>query len=74
MRILVVPSNEDMVSHLRHPDKTIGRFIDMVTPVEWPHDQFTTRRLEQGDVVKVGDVPPSHGPQRLGPPRFPRRR
>jgi hypothetical protein len=75
MKILVVPKNEDMVRVLRHPDKSVSPFVDVDTPREWPSDQFTTRRIEQGDVIKIGDVPIEKTTlRRLGPPRFPAKR
>jgi len=55
--ILVLPANPDMLMYLRHPNKGVRRFVNMTTPVEWPLDQFTIRRLRDGDITKVGDAP-----------------
>lgn len=72
MTILVLPANTDMMKHLRHPDREVRRFVDMDTPVEWPNDQFTIRRLQGGDIMKTGDVP-AQGPVRTHQSRFKRK-
>jgi hypothetical protein len=53
MAVLILPANEDMVRYLTHPDKGARKFVDMVTPIEWPLDQFTIRRLRDGDIVRA---------------------
>jgi hypothetical protein len=46
-----------MLKVLKHPGAQM-QFVDLNTPVEWPLDQFTTRRLAQGDIKRVGgDIP-----------------
>jgi hypothetical protein len=71
MTILVLPKNEEMMMHLRHPVKEVRAFVDMKTAIEWPFDQFTIRRLADGDVRKVGDVPNiNQMKKRSGPTRF----
>jgi hypothetical protein len=51
--IKVLPANEDMLKHLKHP--TGIKFTAMDMPVEWPDDQFTFRRIRDGDVKVVED-------------------
>lgn len=51
MAVLILPTSEKMVRHLRHPDKDARTFVDIKTPIEWPLDQFTIRRLRDGDIV-----------------------
>lgn len=73
MMILVLPKNEDMVKYLQHPNKEVRSFVDLQTAIEWPLDQFTIRRLSDGDVKKVGEVPSMSIQKRSGPTRFKRR-
>jgi hypothetical protein len=44
----VYAANADMVRLLKHP--IAGGFLDIDTPVEWPDDSFTFRRVRDGDV------------------------
>jgi hypothetical protein len=53
--IKVLPSNQDMMKHLKHP--TGVRFTSMNTPVEWPSDQFTMRRLLEGSIKEAESSP-----------------
>lgn len=48
--VRVFPANEDMLKHLRHPGRNVG-FLAMDQSVEWPLDQFTKRRIRDGDVT-----------------------
>jgi hypothetical protein len=42
--------NEEMQKILVHP--VAGGFgPDLATPADWPDDQFTTRRLKDGDIL-----------------------
>ena len=75
MMILVLPKNEDMVKVLRHPNSDVRTFVDMQTAIEWPLDQFTIRRLSEGDITKVGEVSQSNLPKKQPAPlRFKRPR
>jgi hypothetical protein len=50
----VYAKNEEMAKLLKHPINKQG-FRDVNTPAEWPADQFTTRRIEDGDVLTEED-------------------
>lgn len=50
--VKVLPANEDMLRLLRHPVKKVG-FTNMTSPVTWPDDAFTKRRIRDGDVTVV---------------------
>jgi hypothetical protein len=67
MMILVLPKDESMVKVLRHPNKDVRTFVDVRTAIEWPLDQFTIRRLSDGDIKKVGEVPHSNLPRKQPP-------
>jgi hypothetical protein len=43
-----------MAKLLKHPINKQG-FRDVNTPAEWPADQFTTRRIADGDVLTEED-------------------
>lgn len=47
--IKVWATSEEAVAMLSHP-ACPTRFVDINTPVEWPNDQFTFRRLTDGDI------------------------
>lgn len=49
--IRVLPSNMDMMKHLKHPSGV--KFTSMDIPVSWPADQFTFRRLAEGSIKQV---------------------
>lgn len=66
--ILVLPKNEAMLNLLRHPGAEVRPFVDMTTPIEWPLDQFTIRRLADGDIEKVGEVSPQQFVKRRSTP------
>lgn len=68
MMILVLPRDEEMVRCLYHPNKDVRKFVDMETQIEWPLDQFTIRRISNGDIRQVGVVPQSSLPQKRNPP------
>jgi hypothetical protein len=51
-RIRVEPANADLRLHLRHP--TAGGFRGR-GGADWPHDQFTMRRLKEGSIRKSAD-------------------
>lgn len=46
----VWPKNEDVRRMIKHPSG-VAFAEDISTPAEWPDDQFTTRRLRDGDVL-----------------------
>jgi hypothetical protein len=48
--IKVLPSSKEML-RLKHPAGM--KFVDLTTPVEWPADQYTYRRLREGAVKEV---------------------
>ena len=54
--IRVLPANETMMKVIKHPGARA--FVNMTTPIEWPLDQFTIRRLQEGAIVHVGARPP----------------
>jgi hypothetical protein len=73
MMLLVLPGNEEMCEHLRHPDPQVRKFVNMHTEIEWPADAFTFRRIQAGDITQVGEVPAP--PLKVkGPSRYPRKR
>jgi hypothetical protein len=63
----VLPVSEEMLKHLKHPSGM--KFTTMDTPVEWPNDQFTMRRVIEGVIKVVGETPD----QPVGPPPLPQR-
>jgi len=71
--LMVIPATEDMAKHLRHPDPGIRAFMDLKTPVAWPNDAFTMRRLADGDIKQVGAIPDQTRKQ-SGPPLYNRMR
>ena len=73
MMVLVIPSSPDMCKHLRHPDNGIRAFSDLTTPVEWPFDAFTMRRLADGDIKQIGTAPIKPKPV-SNKPRYPVKR
>jgi hypothetical protein len=52
----------ELAAIIKHP--TGAGFRDIEEPVTWPYDQFTLRRLEDGDVL---DHPPTRKEQRQAP-------
>lgn len=48
-RIRVLPANKDMLKLLRHPAKPQA-FVEGHS-MEWPLDQFTRRRIRDGDIT-----------------------
>lgn len=44
----VWPKNDEMRKLLRHPS---GVGFRSEGPAEWPHDTFTARRLDDGDIT-----------------------
>jgi len=51
-QVRVAPANENVRKHIQHPSVPIP-FGDLDS-LEWPNDQFTKRRLRDGDVTLVG--------------------
>ena len=49
----VLAANDEMVKALTHPITRVG-FVDTATAVTWPDDQFTARRIIDGDVLIEG--------------------
>jgi hypothetical protein len=64
MMLRILPANADMLKHLRHPNAR--PFLDLKTPVEWPMDQFTIRRLAEGAIVQA---PKAATPEASAPAR-----
>lgn len=54
-RIRVWPSSEDVRKYIKHPLGNIAFRATIMDSVEWPFDQFTKRRLQDGTVL---DHPP----------------
>ncbi|HEY7420184.1 MAG TPA: hypothetical protein VH593_33715, partial [Ktedonobacteraceae bacterium] len=48
--------NEAVLKFLKHPVNKVG-FRDMNTPVVWPDDSFTARRIRDGDVSADAPAP-----------------
>lgn len=48
--VRVLPANENMLKYLKHGVTKVG-FSNMTTPVTWPYDAFTIRRIRDGDVT-----------------------
>jgi hypothetical protein len=46
--VRVVPTNENLRKYLKHP--TRGGFLAEGS-AEWPNDQFTRRRIKEGDIT-----------------------
>lgn len=55
--VKVWPKDDVMRKHLRHPADRAGFRAE--GPADWPYDQFTTRRIEDGDVVLSDPNPPA---------------
>ena len=51
----VKAANESMAKYLKHPATKIGFAGDLNMTVNWPDDQFTNRRIRDGDVLVVDD-------------------
>lgn len=51
-QVRVAPANENVRKHIQHPSVPIP-FGDLDS-LEWPNDQFTKRRIRDGDVKVVG--------------------
>lgn len=45
----VIAKNAQLAGILKHPSG-VG-FLDKDTPSDWPDDQFTTRRIQDGDIT-----------------------
>jgi hypothetical protein len=58
--IRVYPSNDEVRKHVIHP--TGGGFQEGRQSAEWPRDQFTLRRIRDGDVT-TDDEKPEEGEQ-----------
>ncbi len=54
--VLVWPKDDVMRKHLKHPHNNVS-FREQ-GPIDWPDDQFTHRRLEDGDVLLNDPNPP----------------
>lgn len=48
--IKVWPTSENVLKHVKHPNGT--KLRGMTEPTMWPEDQFTFRRLADGDVTQ----------------------
>jgi hypothetical protein len=51
-RVRVVPKNDELRLILRHPS---AGFFRGAGAAEWPDDQFTRRRLRDGDITLASD-------------------
>jgi hypothetical protein len=47
--VRVVPKNENLRKYLKHGVTKVGFLAEGA--VEWPNDQFTRRRLKEGDIT-----------------------
>jgi hypothetical protein len=48
----VLPRDEDIRKHLKHPMTYPNRgFANFPDPTPWPYDQFTMRRLLEGAIT-----------------------
>lgn len=55
--VMVLPKSEAVCKCIAHP--TGRRFRNLTTPVDWPADQFTFRRLADGTAIRVDpNTPP----------------
>lgn len=61
--VRVVPANEAMRKALKHPSTGMPFGESMSDSVEWPNDQFTKRRIRDGDVKRVDDQQQGEQPQ-----------
>jgi hypothetical protein len=50
--VRVLPKNDEMRKYLKHGGTRVGFLAE--GSVEWPNDQFTRRRLKDGDVILEG--------------------
>lgn len=57
--VKVLAANEDIRRLLKHPAGNIAFRNKIDQPVEWPHDQFTMRRLADGSVYREGETAPA---------------
>jgi hypothetical protein len=48
MKLFVIPTSENVLKFIKHPDGTSLK--SMTEPTQWPADQFTFRRIADGDV------------------------
>jgi len=71
MVMRVLPATVEMMAHLYHPI-TKMKFLDMDTPVEWPSDQFTMRRLVDGSIIDA-TAPLRPEPLTEPPPKRPQK-
>ena len=55
LMVRVLPANMDMIKHLKHPNTGVPRLTSLQTPVEWPLDQFTARRIAEGSIIEFKD-------------------
>jgi hypothetical protein len=49
--VKVWPKNEDIRKFIKHPTGIAFSPDGSTDPAEWPDDQFTTRRIMDGDVL-----------------------
>lgn len=62
----VLPRDEKIKAHLRHPSGR--RFENYPQPTPWPNDQFTSRRIIEGAVLtEVPKVEESEAPRKPQP-------
>jgi hypothetical protein len=47
--VRVLPTRDDIRKHIKHPISKVGFLAE--GSVEWPLDQFTRRRIADGDVT-----------------------
>lgn len=47
--VMVSARTKDIAAHIVHPT---GATLSVETPMPWPADRFTFRRLRDGDIVK----------------------
>jgi hypothetical protein len=63
-RVRVVAASDELRSVLKHPNG--GKFPKGGGSVEWPHDQFTRRRIAEGAVtIEEKNKPDPESPPRV---------
>ena len=60
--VRVVPANDTLRKYLTHP--TRGK-MNAEGSTEWPNDQFTRRRIKEGDVTVEEAAPPAEAKQQV---------
>ena len=61
--VRVVPRDENMRRYLKHPSTRVGFLAE--GSAEWPNDQFTRRRIKEGDVTIEEAAAPEAAPKAI---------